>query len=104
MLKPLTKYQRFDMGIASLPHVCLTLEQTLVKTKDKRRDLTLFWQHLASLLRITIAPNSRARKEEKKRGAMEEFEGRRRGMLTTGEWCNPVSNSFIRREPQLYYE
>ena len=21
---------------------------------------------------------------------MEEFEGRRRGMLTTGEWCNPV--------------
>ena len=23
---------------------------------------------------------------------MEEFEGRRRGMLTTGEWCNPVSN------------
>ena len=25
---------------------------------------------------------------------MEEFEGRRRGMLTTGEWCNPVSNMF----------
>ena len=23
---------------------------------------------------------------------MEEFEGRRRGMLTMGEWCNPVSN------------
>ena len=23
---------------------------------------------------------------------MEEFEGRRRGMLTTGEWCNLVSN------------
>ena len=23
---------------------------------------------------------------------MEEFEGGRRGMLTTGEWCNQVSN------------
>ena len=25
---------------------------------------------------------------------MKEFEGRRRGMLTTEEWCNPVSNMF----------
>ena len=25
------------------------------------------------------------------RGSMEEIEGRRRGMLATGEWCNPVS-------------
>ena len=45
---------------------------------------------------MMIAPNSHACKEQKKRdevnGSMEEFEGRRRGMLTTGEWCNPVSN------------
>jgi len=24
------------------------------------------------------------------RGSMEGFEGRRRGVLATGEWCNPV--------------
>ena len=28
-----------------------------------------------------------------KRGSKEEFEGRR-GMLTTGEWCNPISNNY----------
>jgi len=40
---------------------------------------------------MMVVPNSRARKEEKKR--KEEIEGtRRKGMLTTGEWCNPVSN------------
>ena len=45
---------------------------------------------------MIIAPNSRAHKGEKERGEvkgnMKEFEGRRRGMLTTGEWCNTVSN------------
>ena len=46
---------------------------------------------------MIIAPNSRAHKGEKQRGKEkedegDEFEGRTRGMLTTGEWCNPVSN------------
>ena len=42
---------------------------------------------------MIIAPNSRAHKGEKEKGEVkgEEFEGRR-GMLTEGEWCNPVSN------------
>ena len=39
---------------------------------------------------VMIAPNCRERKRGK--GSMEEFEGRRRGMLTTGDWCDPVSN------------
>ena len=26
------------------------------------------------------------------RGSMEKIDGRRRGMSTAGEWCNPVSN------------
>ena len=29
---------------------------------------------------------------------MEEFEGKKRGMLTTGEWCNPVSNIYKIKE------
>ena len=41
---------------------------------------------------MIIAPNSRALKGGKERGSMEELEGRRMGMLTTGEWYNPVSN------------
>ena len=45
---------------------------------------------------MMIVPNSRARKGGKEsgevKGSMEEFEGRKRGMPTTGEWCNPVSN------------
>ena len=44
---------------------------------------------------ITMIPAiSRARTggNERGRGSMEEFEGKRRGMLTTGELCNPVSN------------
>ena len=40
------------------------------------------------VMMIMIAPNSRARKEEKRggvvKGSMEEFEGRRRGMLIMG--------------------
>ena len=43
-----------------------------------------------------ITRNSRARKGGKKRGevngSMEEFEGRRREMLSTEEWCYPVIN------------
>ena len=39
---------------------------------------------------MMIAHNSRARKEGKERGTMEEFGRSRRGMLTTGEWCNSV--------------
>ena len=45
---------------------------------------------IACVMMMMIAPNSRARKEGKV--GMEEFEGRMRGILTTGEWCNPVSN------------
>ena len=45
---------------------------------------------------MMIVPNSRARKGRKERGevmgSMEELEGSRMGMLTTREWCNPVSN------------
>ena len=42
---------------------------------------------------LIIVLNSRARKERGQvRGGMEEFEGRRRGMLTTGELCNPLSS------------
>ena len=45
---------------------------------------------------MMIAPHSRAHKGEKEKGEvkgnMEEIEGRRSGMLITGEWCNPVSN------------
>ena len=41
--------------------------------------------HLSVMM--MVAPNSRARK----RGKYEELERSRRGMLTTGEWCNPVS-------------
>ena len=48
------------------------------------------------LMMMMITPNSRAIKGGKERGevkgSMEEFDGRRRGMLTTGEWCNPVSS------------
>ena len=42
---------------------------------------------------MMIAANSHARKEEGE-GEYEELDGRRRGMLTTGEWCNPVSNMY----------
>jgi len=42
-------------------------------------------------LMMRIALNSRAR-GEKRWNSMEEFEGRKKGMLTTGEWCNPVRN------------
>ena len=38
------------------------------------------------------APNSHAHKGKKEKGRVEESVGRRRGMSTTGEWCNPVSN------------
>ena len=45
---------------------------------------------------MIIAHNSCAPKGKKERGRgrgnMEEFVERRRGMLTTGEWCNPVRN------------
>ena len=47
---------------------------------------------------MTIAPNSRASKEGKKKGgvegggSMEEFERIRGGILTTRELYNPVSN------------
>ena len=46
-----------------------------------------------------IAPNSRVhkmgkKKEEVKGEYMEEYERRRREVLTTGERCNPVSNMF----------
>ena len=50
---------------------------------------------------MMIAPNSRVHKggkeKEKERGevkgSMKEHEGRRRrGMLTTEEWCNTISN------------
>ena len=46
---------------------------------------------------IMIAPNSRARKG----GSMEEFEGKRRGMMTTGDWCNPVSNMLHHVQERL---
>ena len=39
---------------------------------------------------MVIAPNSHTCKEEERgevMGSMEEFEVRRRGMLTAGEWC-----------------
>jgi len=39
---------------------------------------------------MMIASNSSARKG----GEYEELEGRRRGMLNTGDWCNPVSNTY----------
>ena len=41
-----------------------------------------------------VAAISRARKEGEGswRGSIEELEERRRGMLATEEWCNPVSN------------
>ena len=38
---------------------------------------------------MMIAPNSR-RCREKKRGSKEEFEVKRRGMLATGEWSDPI--------------
>jgi len=45
---------------------------------------------------MIIAPSSRAHKGEKERGEEKgehgEFEGRMTGVLTTREWCNPVSN------------
>jgi len=42
---------------------------------------------------MMIAPNSRAREGGKEKGSMEHSEERRRrGMLTTGEWCNLVWN------------
>ena len=44
------------------------------------------------LLMIMTAPNSRARKGGKERGSMEEFKGKSRGMLSTGEYCIPASN------------
>ena len=44
------------------------------------------------LTMMIFSPNSRAYKGKKERGNMEEFVGRKRGMLTTKEWCNPVSN------------
>ena len=49
---------------------------------------------LINLLIMMIVPNSRSCKEgkEKRKMSMEEFEGRRMGMLTTREWCNPVRN------------
>ena len=40
---------------------------------------------------MIVAPYSRACEEEVKE-SIEEIEEWRRGMLTTGEWCNPVSN------------
>ena len=47
------------------------------------------------MIMALIAPNSRVRKGRKESGAMKgeyAFEGRRMGMLATGEWCNLVSN------------
>ena len=45
---------------------------------------------------MMIALNLRARKGGKERGevkgSIEEFAGRRREMLTTTKWCNPVRN------------
>ena len=38
-------------------------------------------------------------KVEKKRGSMDEIEMRRRGILTTGKWCNPVSKSNGSKAP-----
>ena len=47
---------------------------------------------------MMIATNSRTRKWKEKRGEVkgeyEELEGRKRGMLTTGEWCNSVSDKL----------
>ena len=40
---------------------------------------------------MRVAPNSRARKRGKKMGSMEELKGRRRGILTTEKWSNPVT-------------
>ena len=31
-------------------------------------------------------------RERRREGSIEELEGRRRGMLTSEEWCNPVGN------------
>ena len=45
---------------------------------------------------MMIASNSWPRKGSKQKGrgsvSMEEFEGRRKELLTMGERCNPVSN------------
>ena len=45
---------------------------------------------------MIIVPNSHTHKRKKERGEvrgnMEEFVGKRRGMLTTEEWWNPVRN------------
>ena len=41
---------------------------------------------------MMIASNSLARKGGKRGEVKEEFKGKKRGKLTTGEWCNPVSN------------
>ena len=43
---------------------------------------------------MVIVPNSRTRKGGGE-GEGEEFKERRRGMLTTGEWRNPVGNRGV---------
>ena len=35
----------------------------------------------------------------RRRGSMEEFEGRRRGILSTGKWCNAVNNMWKKATP-----
>jgi len=47
---------------------------------------------------MMIASKSCARKGGKERGSMEESERMRRGMLTMGERCNPVSNMLRRHD------
>ena len=61
----------------------------------KEHSIIICTNQLFSTSIFMIASNSRAHKGERRggrwMGSMDEFEGRRR-MLTTGEWCNPVSN------------
>ena len=40
---------------------------------------------------MMIVPTSRARREKERGEGRRAEEGRRRGLLTTGEWCDPVS-------------
>ena len=53
------------------------------------------------MMMMMIAPNSRAGKEGKERGIMEELQGRRRGMLATGEWWGMVRSVGIWHETRF---
>ena len=68
----------------------------LLRLQDYSDNYSNYWVFKNLFFIIMIALNSRARNAGGGSGiegrSMEEIEGRGRGMMTTGDWCNPVSN------------